>query len=199
VRFNRDVRPILSDTCFHCHGPDEKERKGGLRLDVRSEAIKPAKSGATAIVPGKPEQSEIINRVHSKDEEEVMPPNKLHKNLTPAQKKILHNWVSQGAEYEGHWAFLKPVRPASPIETPNPIDGFLRAKLEAAGLKPSSEAAREALIRRVTLDLTGLPAAPADVATFLCSPRASGMSGNIVTVDAGFTSRGYPPPKPGTT
>jgi len=82
VQFNRDVRPILSDTCFHCHGPDEKERKGGLRLDVRAEALKPAKSGATALVPGKPEQSEIINRILSNDAEEVMPPNKLHKNLT---------------------------------------------------------------------------------------------------------------------
>jgi hypothetical protein len=171
VRFNRDVRPILSDTCFHCHGPDEKERKGGLRLDVRAEALKPAKSGATAIVPGSPEQSEIINRIHSKDADDVMPPDKLHKNLTAAQKEILRNWVAQGAEYEGHWAFLKPVRPASPIETPNPIDGFLRAKLEAAGLKPSPEAAREALIRRVTLDLTGLPAAPADVATFLADKQ----------------------------
>ena len=167
VRFNRDVRPILSDTCFHCHGPDEKERKGGLRLDVRSEAIKPAKSGATAIVPGKPEQSEIINRVHSKDEEEVMPPNKLHKDLTPAQKKILHNWVSQGAEYEGHWAFIKPSRPEPPQQTANPVDGFLRAKLVEAGLKPSSPAAKEALIRRVTLDLTGLPPSPADVHAFL--------------------------------
>ena len=77
VRFNKDVRPILSDTCFHCHGPDEKERKGGLRLDIRAEALKPGKSGATAIVPGKPEQSEIINRIHSKDAEEMMPPEKL--------------------------------------------------------------------------------------------------------------------------
>ena len=176
VRFNRDVRPILSDTCFHCHGPDEKERKGGLRLDVRAEALKPAKSGATAIVPGKPEQSEIINRIHSKDADEVMPPDTLHKNLTTAQRETLKNWVAQGAEYEGHWAFIKPVRPVPSLGTPNPIDGFLRAKLESAGLKPSPEASREALIRRVTLDLTGLPPAPADVATFLADkqPEAYG-------------------------
>ena len=167
VQFNRDVRPILSDTCFHCHGPDEKERKGGLRLDVRAEAIKPAKSGATALVPGKPEQSEIINRILSKDSEEVMPPNKLHKNLTAAQKEILRNWVAQGAEYEGHWAFIKPVRIDPLLRTPNPIDGFLRAKLTAAGLKPSPEASRETLIRRVTLDLTGLPPTPAEVAAFV--------------------------------
>jgi hypothetical protein len=106
VRFNRDVRPILSDACFHCHGPDEKERKGGLRLDVRTEALKPAKSGASALVPGKPEQSEMINRISSKDADEVMPPNKLHKDLTAAQKETLRNWVLQGAEYEGHWAFI---------------------------------------------------------------------------------------------
>lgn len=167
VRFNRDVRPILSDTCFHCHGPDEKERKGGLRLDLRAEAIKPAKSGATAIVPGKPEHSEIINRILSKDEEEVMPPNKLHKNLTPAQKETLNNWVAQGAEYEGHWAFIKPSRAEPPQHTSNPIDGFLRAKLTEAGMKPSAPASKETLIRRVTLDLTGLPPSPADVHAFL--------------------------------
>jgi hypothetical protein len=179
VRFNRDVRPILSDTCFHCHGPDEKERKGGLRLDVRAEALKPAKSGATAIVPGKPEQSEIINRIHSKDADEVMPPDKLHKNLTAAQREILRSWVAQGAEYEGHWAFIKPVRPSPPVATPNPIDGFLRAKLETAGLKPSPEAPREVLIRRVTLDLTGFPPAPADVAAFLADTQP-GAYGRVV-------------------
>ncbi|RFC42510.1 MAG: Protein of unknown function (DUF1553)/Planctomycete cytochrome C [Verrucomicrobia bacterium] len=167
VRFNKDVRPILSDTCFHCHGPDEKERKGGLRLDLRAEALKPAKSGATAIVPGKPEQSEIITRILSEDSDEVMPPNKLHKNLTAAQRKILRNWVEQGAEYEGHWAFIGPVRSEPPLQTGNPIDAFLRVKLAAAGMQPCREASREALIRRVTLDLTGLPPAPADVAAFL--------------------------------
>ena len=171
VRFNRDIRPILSDTCFHCHGPDEKERKAGLRLDLRAEALKPAKSGAVAIVPGKPEQSEILNRIHSGDSEEVMPPPKLHKTLTAKQKETLRNWVAQGAEYEGHWAFIKPVRVAPPVDTPNPIDGFLWAKLEAAGLKPSPEAPREALIRRLTLDLTGLPPAAAEVAAFLADTQ----------------------------
>jgi hypothetical protein len=171
IRFNRDVRPILSDTCFHCHGPDEKERKGGLRLDVRAEALKPAKSGGTAIVPGKPEQSEIITRIHSGDAEEVMPPPKLHKALTAAQRETLRNWIAQGAEYEGHWAFLKPVRVEPPLATPNPIDGFLRAKLAAAGLKPSPGAPREALIRRLALDLTGLPPAPAEVAAFLADTQ----------------------------
>ena len=176
VHFNRDVRPILSDTCFHCHGPDEKERKGGLRLDVRADALKPAKSGATAIVPGKPEQSEIINRILSKDSEEVMPPNKLHKDLTAAQKQTLRDWVLQGAEYEGHWAFIKPVRVAPPVATANPVDGFLRAKIATAGLKPAPEASKEALIRRVTLDLTGLPPSASDTAAFLAdqSPDAYG-------------------------
>jgi hypothetical protein len=171
VRFNRDVRPILSDTCFHCHGPDEKERKGGLRLDLRAEALKPAKSGGSAIVPGKPEQSGIITRIHSGDAEEVMPPPKLHKALTAAQRETLRNWIAQGAEYEGHWAFLKPVRTEPPLATPNPIDGFLRAKLAAAGLKPSAEAPREALIRRLALDLTGLPPTPAEVAAYLADTQ----------------------------
>jgi hypothetical protein len=179
VRFNRDVRPILSDTCFHCHGPDEKERKGGLRLDVRTEALKPSKSGATAIVPGKPEQSEIITRIHSGDAEEVMPPPKLHKTLTTAQRETLRNWVAQGAEYEGHWAFIKPVRVAPPLDTPNPIDGFLRAKIAQAGLSHSPEAPREALIRRLTLDLTGLPPAPAEVAAFLAD-KAPGAYERLV-------------------
>jgi hypothetical protein len=171
VRFNRDVRPILSDTCFHCHGPDEKERKGGLRLDLRDEAMKPAKSGATAIVPGKPEQSEIIVRILSKDADEVMPPNKLHKNLSVAQKEVLRKWVSEGADYEGHWAFIKPVRVEPSVKAANPVDGFLRAKLATAGLQPSPAALREALIRRVTLDLTGLPPSPAHVQAFLADTQ----------------------------
>jgi hypothetical protein len=133
--------------------------------------MKPAKSGATAIVPGKPEQSEIITRILSTDAEEVMPPNKLHKNLSTAQKEVLRKWVSEGAEYEGHWAFIKPVRVEPPMKAANPIDGFLRARLASAGLRPSPAASKEALIRRVTLDLTGLPPSPADVQAFLADTQ----------------------------
>jgi hypothetical protein len=167
VQFNRDVRPILSDTCFHCHGPDEKERKAGLRLDVRDDALKAAKSGAAAIVPGHPEKSELVARIFATDGDDLMPPAKLHKPLTSAQKEVLKRWISEGAEYQGHWAFIKPVRVEPPVKTTNPIDGFVRSRLAAAGLKPAGEASRESLIRRVTLDLTGLPPTTAEVDAFL--------------------------------
>ena len=114
VEFNRDVRPILSDKCFFCHGPDEKKRKSGLRLDLRDGAIKPAKSGDPAIVPGKSDESELVRRIFSDDKDEVMPPEEEHKALTSAQKETLKRWIAQGAEYQQHWAYITPVRPAVP-------------------------------------------------------------------------------------
>jgi hypothetical protein len=170
IQFNRDVRPILSDTCFHCHGFDEKERKGGLRLDVREEALKPAKSGDIAIVPGKPEESTLLMRVFATDPDDLMPPAKLHKPLKPEQKEILRRWIAEGAEYQGHWAFLKPERPTPPPGGRNAIDGFIQQKLSEQGLKPSPEAPKETLIRRATLDLTGLPPEPGEVAAFVNDP-----------------------------
>lgn len=171
VQFNRDVRPILSDTCFHCHGFDEKERKGGLRLDVREEALKPAKSGDIAIVPGKPEESTLLARVFAPDsDDDLMPPAKLHKPLKPEQKETLRRWIAEGAEYQGHWAFLKPERATPPPGGRNGIDGFVQQKLSGQGLQPSPEAPKETLIRRATLDLTGLPPELADVAAFLKDP-----------------------------
>jgi len=132
VRFNRDIRPIMSDTCFHCHGFDPKSRKGGLRLDLREEALKAGKSGEIAIVPGKPEESEIIKRIFSKDQEDVMPSAEAHKTLTPAQKELFRRWVAQGAVYEPHWAYKPleaPVVPTMPAGGKNPIDAFVAAKL----------------------------------------------------------------------
>ena len=167
VQFNRDIRPILSNTCFHCHGPDEKERKAGLRLDLREDAMKPAKSGAVAIVPGQPDKSELVSRIFTSDGDDLMPPAKLHKPLSSAQKELLKRWIAEGAEYQGHWAFIKPVRVEPSQKTANPIDGFIQARLKSAGLNPSGEASREALIRRVTLDLTGLPPTTAEVEAFL--------------------------------
>ena len=167
VQFNRDVRPILSDTCFHCHGPDEKERKAGLRLDVREDALKPAKSGAVAIVPGQPEKSELVARIFTTDGDDLMPPAKLHKPLSSSQRELLKRWIAEGAEYQGHWAFIKPVRGEPPLKTANPVDGFIQSRLATAGLKLSGEASREALIRRVTLDLTGLPPTAGEVEAFL--------------------------------
>ncbi|MEI6534025.1 MAG: PSD1 and planctomycete cytochrome C domain-containing protein [Verrucomicrobiaceae bacterium] len=169
IEFNRDIRPILSDTCFHCHGFDEKERKSGLRIDVRDDALKPAKSGAVAIVPGQPDKSELVKRVMTTDEDDLMPPTKLHKPLTPEQKNLLKQWIAEGAEYQGHWAFITPVTPEIPkVKTAvvSTVDAFILARLEKEGLKPSPAADKETLIRRVTLDLTGLPPTPEEVDAF---------------------------------
>jgi Protein of unknown function (DUF1549)/Protein of unknown function (DUF1553)/Planctomycete cytochrome C len=180
VEFNRDIRPIFSDTCFQCHGPDASTRKGKLRLDVRAEALKEGKSGAVAIVPGKPDMSEIIARVLATDEDDVMPPSKLHKPLTKEQKELLKQWVAEGAEYQGHWAFISPTRPEVPkvfnlkSQVANDVDAFILARLEKEKLQPSPEADRATLIRRVTLDLTGLPPMPEEVDAFVkdTSPNA---------------------------
>src|SRR5260221_8330596 len=113
VRFNRDLRPILSNTCFYCHGPDEKKREAKLRLDIREEALKKAESGEIPIVPGKPDESEVIRRIFSTDKDELMPPTKAHKELTPAQKETFRRWIAEGAKYESHWAFM-PLGHAEP-------------------------------------------------------------------------------------
>jgi hypothetical protein len=170
VRFNRDIRPMMSDTCFHCHGFDPKSRKGGLRLDIREEALKAGKSGEIAIVPGKPDQSEIIKRIFSTDAEDVMPEKEAHKTLTPAQKELFRRWVAQGAVYEPHWAYKPleaPVVPPLPAVGKNPIDAFVAAKLAEKKATPSPEATKERLLRRLSLDLTGLPPTPAETAAFI--------------------------------
>ncbi len=167
LKYNRDIRPILSENCFACHGPDSAARKAKLRLDQRDAAVE-----AEAIVPGKPDDSGAIQRVFATDESEVMPPPKSHKTLTAAQKETLKKWVAQGAEYELHWSLIAPTRPALPAVKDkawvrNPIDAFVLAKLEKLGLKPAPEADRRTLARRLSLDLTGLPPKPADVAAFV--------------------------------
>jgi len=170
VAFNRDIRPIMSDTCFHCHGFDAKSRKGGLRLDLREEALKAGKSGALAIVPGKPDESEVIKRLFTPDEDDRMPSKESHKTLTPAQKELFRRWIAQGAVYEAHWAYVPlkaPAVPAMPAGGRNPIDAFVGAKLAEKGLTPSPEAGKERLLRRLALDLTGLPPTPAEVAAFV--------------------------------
>lgn len=168
--YNRDIRPILSNNCFRCHGPDEADRKGsaegGLRLDVE-EAAK-----ADAIVPGKPEASELIRRILSTDADEQMPPKTSGKTLTAAQIDLLQSWVKQGAPYAKHWAFVAPVQAPLPklkIEAglTNPIDRFVQSRLEKEGLSPSPEADRYALVRRVYLDLIGLPPSPAEADAFV--------------------------------
>jgi hypothetical protein len=168
LEFNRDVRPILSDKCFHCHGADASHRKGDLRLDIRAEALKPAESGEIAIVPGKPERSEVVKRVElGHDDDDVMPPEKSGKPLTSAEKTILRQWIAEGAEYQGHWAFT-PIKDeggkmkdenGKPIAGSAVIDHLIRQRLSKEGLTPSPEATPATLIRRVALDLTGLPLA----------------------------------------
>ncbi|HEY2014029.1 MAG TPA: PSD1 and planctomycete cytochrome C domain-containing protein, partial [Bryobacteraceae bacterium] len=165
VLFNRDIRPIMAETCFRCHGPDKSSRQAGMRLDIREEALKPTQRGSVPIVPGDPDKSAIIQRIFSAGAR-VMPPAYIHKELTPAQKNTVRQWVSEGAKYEGHWAY-QPVRRLAPEAAGNPIDGFIQERLARAGLHPSPEADRRTLIRRVTLDLTGLPPTPEDVAAFL--------------------------------
>ena len=166
--FSRDVRPILSDMCFKCHGPDDKGRKGELLLSELDGALKGGKSGEPAIVPGKPSASEIIKRLHSDDPDEHMPPPATKKVLTPEQIKVLEKWIASGAKFEKHWAFQAPVAPPVPkSDTPNPIDAFVRSTLTESELKPSPEANKAALYRRVSFDLIGLPPTPEDLATYL--------------------------------
>jgi cytochrome c553 len=167
LKYNRDVRPILAENCFACHGPDSAARKADLRLDQRDLAI-----ASGTLVPGKPDSSPTIERIFSDDPSELMPPPKSHKKLTKAQKDTLRRWVLEGAEYEPHWAFVPPKRPAVPVVKDkawvrNPVDAFILADLERAGLKPAPEADRRTLARRLSLDLTGLPPNPADVDAFV--------------------------------
>jgi len=171
--FTRDVRPLLSRHCFKCHGPDEGSRKSGLRLDVREAALKPAKSGASALVPGKPAESELVKRIFTTDEDEVMPPPSTKHQLTSAEKETLKQWIAAGAEYQQHWAFVAPVQTPLPklsklkAQSSNPIDQFVLARLEKEGLKPSPPADRYTLVRRVYLDLIGLPPTPEEADAFV--------------------------------
>ena len=163
--FNRDIRPLLSDNCFACHGPDAKKVKGGLRLDLREVATKPLKSDKTAIVPGKPAESELVRRIFATDEDDRMPPAESHKTLTVAQKDLLKRWIAEGAEYRGHWAYTPPKKVAVPARA-NPIDQLVGRRLKELGLKPSREANRHILARRLHFDLIGLPPKPEEVAAF---------------------------------
>ncbi len=169
ISFNRDIRPIMSDTCFHCHGFDPKTREAGLRLDIREEALKASESGLPGIVPGKPEQSEIITRIF--DEGDPMPPEKAHKPLSPRQKALLRQWVAEGAHYEPHWAYAPLTRPAPPAQG-HPVDAFVRQKLSEKGIQPSSPAEKSKLARRLSLDLTGLPPSPQSVAAFASGSKS---------------------------
>lgn len=180
VDFNREVRPILSDRCYGCHGPDgDKGRKAGLRLDEFAGATKKLKSGETAIVPGDLAKSALIGRIRSTDEDEIMPPPELHRPLTAPEKDILTRWIKQGAKYDRHWGFVTPQAypPPKGVDAAwpkDPLDHFVAAKAAQVGLKPSAPADRVTLLRRVSLALTGLPPTTAEVDAFLAdkSPNA---------------------------
>ena len=180
ISFNRDIRPILSENCFQCHGPDKNKREAELRLDLRDAALE-----ARAFVPGKPDDSEMIRRVFETDRNEQMPPPEANRTLTEAQKQLLKRWVAGGAEYQAHWAYVPPVRPAVPgvkdnqtrrqgEGEKNPIDAFIADRLARERLAHAPEADRRTLIRRLSLDLLGLPPEPRDVEAFVASrdPRA---------------------------
>jgi mono/diheme cytochrome c family protein len=167
INFDRDIRPILSENCFACHGPDANKRKAKLRLDTKAGAFADL-GGSFALVPGKPEESTLIDRISSDDPDEIMPPPKSEKRLTPAQIELLRRWVASGAEYKGHWAFERPSKPGlPPAPATNEIDRFVRARLAEKGLTPSPRADRSTLIRRLSFDLIGLPPTPAEVKAFV--------------------------------
>lgn len=176
VTYNQDIRPILSENCYFCHGPDPETREEGLRLDL-FEAATENRDGITAIVPGNRRASEVWKRIN--DPEDPMPPVDSHKSLNPEQIEIIGRWIDQGAEYQAHWAYEKPERPATPtVSEPdwpaNPIDHFILARLDARDINPSPQAERRALLRRVTFDLTGLPPTSEQTRAFLAddSPDA---------------------------
>ena len=177
VQFNRDIRPIIADNCFHCHGPDPGSRKAGLRLDTEAGFFaarmnKDGKEEPATIIKGNPAKSSLFARISSTDQDEIMPPPKEHKTLKPDQIALIKHWIEQGAPWQPHWSLIAPTQPALPqvadaAWSKNPIDRFIGSKLAAAGLKPAPEADAHALIRRISLDVTGLPPSPAILAKYL--------------------------------
>ncbi|MDE0736496.1 MAG: PSD1 and planctomycete cytochrome C domain-containing protein, partial [Pirellulaceae bacterium] len=172
IDFSRDILPLLSETCFKCHGPDQANREAGLRLDKHEGALAKLESGKVALVPGKSNESSIYQRITSKDPELRMPPIDSGKELTQAEIELLKKWIDGGGQWSRHWAFQAPQKPELPgpvkgWKTENPIDLFVQPRLQAAALKPAAEASKETLIRRLTLDLTGLPPAIKEVDAFL--------------------------------
>jgi mono/diheme cytochrome c family protein len=164
--FQREIQPILAEHCAHCHGIDEETRQGGLRLDIRQDALAGGDSGAPAIVPGRPDESEMVARIHATDPDVIMPPPHEKKPLSPEQKRLLEAWIAAGAEFQPHWAFVTPRKAVVPPAAAKPIDAFVRDHLARTQIEPAPPADPAALCRRLYLDLVGLPPAPEDLAAF---------------------------------
>lgn len=180
LRFNRDVRPILTENCLSCHGPDPASRKAGLRLDTAEGLLEETDSRGPVLVPGKPAESPLYQRLITTDPDELMPPPESHKQLPPEQIALLKRWIEEGGHWQPHWAFLKPERPAVPsvegelaAQVRTPVDAFVFARLAGRGLAPEPEADRRILARRLSLDLTGLPPSPEEVEAFVADPSPS--------------------------
>ena len=175
VDFQREVRPVLAEYCWHCHGVDDKERQGGLRLDDRAAALRGGETGAAAIVPGRPDDSELLKRLVSHDEDLLMPPRSQPKRPTEAEISRLRQWILEGAKYESHWAFTAPVKQPLPANgQSNPIDAFVAERLQREGLSFSAAAQKELLCRRLYLDLIGLPPSPEQLQQFMAQgPEAT--------------------------
>jgi len=179
VQFNRDIRPILAETCFHCHGPDPGTRKAGLRLDTEAGFFASRDKTGPTIVKGQPDKSPLYQRLTTTDEDDIMPPRKEHKDLKPEQIALFKKWIEQGAQWQPHWSFIKPERPALPAVkneawVKTPVDRFILAKLEAKGLQPAAEADPRTLFRRLSLDIIGVPPTPEDSDAFAAECSAAG-------------------------
>ena len=197
VDFGRDIQPLLADRCFACHGPDAAQRQAGLRLDIRAAALAPSASGRTPIRPGNPDESEVLRRTASADPVLRMPPAHMgHQPLAPEDLEILRRWIEAGAEYKTHWAFVSPNQPASPAtSTPDwplaSLDAFVLARLDTERLTPSAKATNAQWLRRMTLDVNGLPPTPADLRAFEEAVNLRGEQAYGEAVDRALSSPRY--------
>ena len=191
VDYARDIQPILSEHCFHCHGPDEKKREAEMRLDTREGALAKSDQHAIAIVPGDPDASELIRRVTTTDPDDVMPPPDQHKPVNSAQVKLLREWIKQGAPYSAHWSFVPPVKKALPDPALNPVDSWIADGLGKKNLSPSPAAAPEVLARRIYLDVVGLPPAPPEIDAFVIAWKKDAKRAVSELVDKLLASERY--------